>query len=199
MEVALFDILRALARDRRPSAAVPQHHRAAAIFARRDRALEIGIGQRMVLGADREALLVGVDARPARHRPALEHAVDFETEIPMEARGVVLLDDEAVAVAGLERAGGLGGLREIALGVVCGERVGHLFPPPACGRGKKSIKHASSPARFSQAPSWPAPSSPPPASPPPWPAPKSPSTCAARPSDQRHSTPCSVSRHPSPR
>ena len=78
---------------------VPQHHRAAAIFALRDGAFEVGVGERMVLGADGEALVVGVDAGALGHGPAFEDAVHFEAEVPVEARGVVFLDDEAVAFA----------------------------------------------------------------------------------------------------
>src|SRR3546814_1904029 len=86
MEMAFLDVLRALARDRRPAAAVPQHHAAAAIFALGDHAFEVGIGHRMVLGAHRETLVGGVGARPLGHRPAFEHAVDFEADVVMEPR-----------------------------------------------------------------------------------------------------------------
>src|SRR3546814_9475080 len=57
--MALFDIFRALAFDRRPGAAVPQHHAAAAIFALGDHAFEVGIGHGMVFGAHRDLLEIG--------------------------------------------------------------------------------------------------------------------------------------------
>ena len=41
----------------------------------------------------------GHQARAARHRPALHHAVELEPEIVMQARRRVLLDDEVVALA----------------------------------------------------------------------------------------------------
>jgi hypothetical protein len=118
VEVALIDVLGRFAGDRRPGAIVPQHHRAAAIFALGDGPLEIGVGQRMVFGAHRQPLLVRVDARPARDGPAFQHAVHLEAEIPVQPRGIVLLHHEAIAVPRRERSGRLGGLREIALGVI---------------------------------------------------------------------------------
>ena len=94
MQMPLVDVRRTLARNRCPGSAIPQHHRAAAIFASRNGALERRIGHRMVLGAHREALVLGVHARPARHRPAFEHAVHLDTEIEMQPRRVMLLHDE---------------------------------------------------------------------------------------------------------
>src|SRR5690606_32640202 len=78
VEVALFDVFRALPLDRRPATTIPQHHRAAAIFPLRNHALELGISHRMILGTHGKALVVRVGARPPRYRPALEHAVGFE-------------------------------------------------------------------------------------------------------------------------
>ena len=127
MEMPLGDgLARILARDRLPGAVIPQHHRAAAILALGDRALERRIGHGMVFGADREALVVGIEAGAARDRPALEHAIQLQPEIPMEARRVVLLHHEDLAGLHRELSGRLGGAREIALGVVRGEGVGFL-------------------------------------------------------------------------
>src|SRR3546814_359402 len=92
VKMTLFDILRALAVDRRPGATIPQHHRAAAIFAPGDHALEIGIAHRMVFGSHRKALVGGIGARPLGHSPAFEHPVDLEPDIIMEPRRVVLLN-----------------------------------------------------------------------------------------------------------
>jgi hypothetical protein len=87
----------------------------------------------MILGAHRETLFVGVEAGAARHGPAFEDTVRFKAEVPVEAGGVMLLDYEAVAVAGRERTRRLRRLREIPLGVIAGERIG--------------LRHVSSPAR----------------------------------------------------
>ena len=152
VQMAAIDVLRALARDRRPGTAVPQHHRAAAIFTLGDRALEIGIGKRMILGAHREPLVGGIGARPFRHRPALEHTVGLEAEVIMKARRVVLLDDEASALRlrrlsrrHLPRRLGRGG--EVALGLVLRERVG----------APRHVRRASSPARGASTPCAPGP------------------------------------------
>ena len=49
----------------------------------------------MILDLDREALVVRIERRPARHRPGLEDAVELEPQIVMQPRGGVLLDHEA--------------------------------------------------------------------------------------------------------
>jgi hypothetical protein len=104
---------------RRPGALVPHHHRAGAVFAFRDRALEVAVFERMVLDMDGEALLVGDEARPFRHRPALEHAVQLQAEIVVHPPRGVLLDYVSVAALGRGLlSGGLRGLGEIPLGPV---------------------------------------------------------------------------------
>src|SRR5690242_8194383 len=79
---------------RLPGAAVPEEHRAAAVFAGRDDPLELAVIERMILDVNGEPPLLRVEARPFRHRPALQHAVQFETEIVVQAPRRVLLDDE---------------------------------------------------------------------------------------------------------
>ena len=86
-----------------PAAAVPEHDRAAAVLPLRDRALEAAVIERVVLDMDGKPLLAGDEARTLGDRPALEHAVELEAEIVMEAARGVLLDDEAVAGAGARR------------------------------------------------------------------------------------------------
>src|SRR5258708_11351012 len=78
---------------RLPGAMIPEQHRAAAILALGDHPLEIAIVERMVLDMDGEALLAGIEARPPRNRPALEDAVELETEIVMQPRRRTFLDD----------------------------------------------------------------------------------------------------------
>ena len=77
---------------RLPGASVPEHHRPAAIFAFRDRALEGAIGQGMILGPHRQPLVGRIEAGPFGHGPAQQNAVQFQPEIVMQTRGVVLLD-----------------------------------------------------------------------------------------------------------
>ena len=90
--------------DRRPCALVPHDDRAAAIFALGDRALEIGIFQRVVFDRDGEALLARDQARAAGHRPALEHAVQREAEIVVQPGRVMLLHDKDIAAPRAARA-----------------------------------------------------------------------------------------------
>src|SRR5215218_4213921 len=107
---------------RRPAAFVPNDHRAAAILALRDDALEGEVFERMVLGMDRKALLAEGKARPARDGPALQHPVELEPQIVVEAAGIVLLHAEAVAGGGLRAALRLRGAGEVALAAIGKER-----------------------------------------------------------------------------
>src|SRR5262249_12973123 len=119
VEVTLLNRLsRVLARRGDPAADVPQHDRAATIFTPGNCALEIAVIERMVLGPHREALLVRIEARALRNRPAFEDSVQLEAEIPVQARCFMLLDDETVALA-LELAPArLLRLGEVALAIV---------------------------------------------------------------------------------
>jgi len=75
----------------RPGAAVPHDHGPAAVFALGNVALEIEVLHGMVFGAHGEPLVADRKARPARHRPALEHAVELEPQIVVgAARGMFL-------------------------------------------------------------------------------------------------------------
>jgi hypothetical protein len=80
-----------------PIATVPQHHCAAAILAFRDCAFEITVIKRVILDFDGKTLVSGIERRSFRHRPGFEDAVDFQTEIVMQARGYVLLNDKTQA------------------------------------------------------------------------------------------------------
>src|SRR5205085_8330791 len=108
-------------------------------------ALEGGVGHRMVLGAHGEPVVGGIEARPPRHRPALQRPLQLQPEIEMEAGGGMLLDHEDQVLAPLRRdaAGGLRRLREVALAIIDGERVlglgaGHgLNAPPLDGEGSE--------------------------------------------------------------
>src|SRR5262245_40268930 len=84
-----------------PAAAIPHDHRAAAVLALWDIALELEVLHRVVFGLDCEALVVGDEARTVRHRPALEHAVELEPEVVMEPPGSVHLHHELAARGGL--------------------------------------------------------------------------------------------------
>ena len=95
----------------RPLALVPHDHRAAAVLAFRDHALEGEVFDRVVLGVDRQALLAGNEARSAGDGPAFQDAIEFEPQVVMEPARIMLLDAKAVApgFAGLALRLGRGG------------------------------------------------------------------------------------------
>src|SRR5262249_25142620 len=87
------------------------------VLALRDRPLERSVLERVVLDVDGEPLLRRIEARPLRHRPALEDAVELESEVVVEpARGVLLhAEEEPVRTPLRDRALGLGGAAQVAL------------------------------------------------------------------------------------
>src|SRR5690606_10815073 len=109
-------------------ARVPDGDLAGAVLALRDRALERPVRERVVLRLDGEEVLLRVGRLAARERPAHEDAVVLQAEVPVQAPGVVLLDDEAVSLArgrGLVRHG-LGRALRVAHGAVPVQAVGPL-------------------------------------------------------------------------
>jgi hypothetical protein len=115
---------------RLPIAAVPEHHRAAAVLALGDGAFEIAVVERVVLDLDRQPAVVRVHGQAPGHRPGLEGPVELQTEVEVQAGGVVLLDDEAQAPGGLNLLLAAGfaptwfwGLGEVAHRLVAGELV----------------------------------------------------------------------------
>ena len=122
--MAFVQIFRTLARNRRPDAPVPQHHRAATIFGRRDRSLERRIGKRVIFGPDRKALVLGVPAWSSRHRPAFQHAVDFKPKIEVQSRCIMFLNHEGVARTLGNAARWFFRFRKVASAIIIGKRVG---------------------------------------------------------------------------
>jgi hypothetical protein len=108
--------------ERLPAAAVPQQDGAGAVIVRRDHAFERAVLDGMVFRAHGQALVLGIETRAARHRPALQHAVELQAEIVVQAPGGVLLDDVTPARLATLRALRLRCLGESALGVIGRER-----------------------------------------------------------------------------
>src|SRR3989344_5373774 len=84
----------------------------------------------MVLGPDREPLVPGVEARTARHRPALEPAVRLEPQVPVQPRRIVLLHHQhrrLLALAADRRGVGLGCAGKVPLRGIFGERIGRAI------------------------------------------------------------------------
>src|SRR5580704_678422 len=100
---------------RLPSAAVPDDHRARAIFALRNVSLEIKVFERVVLGADRKPLVADREARAFGDRPAFQDSVHFEPQVVMEPARRVFLNDEFSALAPGSRTCRLRSPGEVAL------------------------------------------------------------------------------------
>ncbi len=113
--------------DRLERAAVPDPHDARAVLTLRDVALKLEVLERMVLGVDREPVLLRRLRQPVRDRPRDRDTIVLEPQIPVEPGRVVLLDDEAgrgrAAARALVGSVGLGGHGEVALCPVALERL----------------------------------------------------------------------------
>ena len=89
-------------------AAIPDLDRPGPVLPGRDRPLEIGVVERVILDVDGEMPLALLQRHALRHGPAREGAVPLEPEVVVEAAGGVPLDDEAgrgAVVAAAERLG----------------------------------------------------------------------------------------------
>src|SRR3954462_11827011 len=79
-------------------AAVPHDHTALA-----ERALEVVVGQAVVLDLDGQALGGGIERRPLGHRPGPHDPADLQTQIEMVGGRLVLLDDEDTGADATDR------------------------------------------------------------------------------------------------
>src|SRR3546814_11192059 len=80
----------------------------------------------MILRADRQSLVRRIRAWPARHGPAFENAVYFQTQIPMQSCGIMFLYDEEIALGLGSFPTRLRGFGIVQLGVVAAEGAGVL-------------------------------------------------------------------------
>lgn len=76
-------------------AVVVDGHPAAAVFAGRDHAGEIEVFEWVILGVFGQVVAGLVAGEPTGNGEGDQHAVVFEADVPVQAAGVVLLDDEA--------------------------------------------------------------------------------------------------------
>src|SRR5215510_2575699 len=99
-----------------PEAAIPQHDRAAAIFALRNAAFEITVIERVVFGFHGKALVLGIERGTLGHGPRLENAIDLEAQIKVQSSRRVFLHDKAWILRGCNfaPAARFDGSREIA-------------------------------------------------------------------------------------
>src|SRR5215471_17673917 len=79
---------------RYPSPSIPYDDRTGAVLSFRDHALEAPILERVVFGLHRKPLLRRIHARPLRHGPTLEHAVELQSKVVVQPGRVMLLDHE---------------------------------------------------------------------------------------------------------
>jgi hypothetical protein len=107
--------------------AVPDRHRPGAVAPLRDLPVEVEVLQRVVLGVDRQPVVLGLGRQAVGDGERDQHAVVLEPQVPVQARGVVLLDHEAPRrrVARVVAGRGLGRRGEVALAVVLLEAAGH--------------------------------------------------------------------------
>src|SRR5580658_10205897 len=103
-----------------PPACVPEHYRAAAIFALGNGPLETAVGERMVFSAHRKALVERIEAGTFGDSPAQQDSIQFQPEVVMKTRGVVFLNEVAeFLLADFDATGRrFGGLVEIAFAAV---------------------------------------------------------------------------------
>src|SRR6185312_1193725 len=136
--------------DRMPGAAIPHHHGARSVLARRNDAFEAAVFERMVFDVHRQPLVVRVEARTFGHRPAQQHTVQLEPEVVVQMAGRMLLDDEAqlLRLAADDAPARLGRGPKIALLAVafqshaCRPRSGPLPFGRRAGRSARCSDHA---------------------------------------------------------
>ena len=100
LQLSLFILLDGVAAvDEFIAPLIPDHVLARTVVAFRDMSLEFQILDRMVFRLDGEPLVIGVERRSFPHRPRLEDAAYFQTEIEVEHGSVMFLHDEAMTVS----------------------------------------------------------------------------------------------------
>src|SRR5262249_36204525 len=80
------------------NAVVPDDDIACAVVSFWNDALEISVVDRMIFRERGQTLLCGIEAGPFRNCPGTKYTFHFEAEVIMQARRVMFLNDETVAV-----------------------------------------------------------------------------------------------------
>jgi hypothetical protein len=75
-------------------AVIPDDDLTGAVLTLGNGPLELPVVERVILDVDREVIGLGVHRQALGQRPRHEHAVAFESKVPVQRSGVVLLDDE---------------------------------------------------------------------------------------------------------
>ena len=80
-------------------ASVPDLNGAGAVLAGRDLALEVGVGERVILDVNREMAFAWLEWNPLRDGPARKSAVALEAEVVVQTPRGMALDDEPQSTA----------------------------------------------------------------------------------------------------
>ena len=75
--------------------AVPQHHRAAAVFPFGNHALELRVIDRVIFNFDGEMLFALLPWKSFRHGPRFQNAFHFQAEVVMQPARIMFLNDKA--------------------------------------------------------------------------------------------------------
>lgn len=87
-----------------PSAAIPQHHRCAAVLWFRNDAFKITVLNRMILDTSCEAFHGGIERRTLRNSPGKQHSAPFQSKIIVQVGGLVFLHNvQKVTLRGSDR------------------------------------------------------------------------------------------------
>ena len=79
---------------RLPCAAIPKHHRAAAVLSLRNDSFKVSVLQRMVFHLHGEALVSRKVTRPLGHSPALEDSTPAQAKVVMQSGRRMFLNHE---------------------------------------------------------------------------------------------------------
>ncbi len=120
--------------QRHPGPTVPDDHRAGAVVAGGDATLEAGVVERVIFDQLCETPHLRVQARPLRNRPALQRIAHLQTQVVVQAPGVVFLDHEDRLVGGRHAALRLRRLAKAPLGSVGVDAAGHGVRRPGWRR-----------------------------------------------------------------
>src|SRR5699024_6300122 len=107
-------------------ARIPDRHLTATVLTLGNRAFEGGILHRVILGLDREVILLRIGRWPFGQGPRCQNAVVFEAKIPVQRLSVVLLNHkgELICTVPMAAGAGFGGAFWVAFGPIDFQPVG---------------------------------------------------------------------------
>ncbi len=127
MELSLAVLLLGVAPDF-PGAAIPEHDRAGPVFADGNSALERAVFHRMVLDRHGQTADLGIETRPLRHGPTLEHVADLQSKVVVQLTRRVFLHDIQSAGTFCRSTARFAGAAKVTFAAVRCERHGICLP-----------------------------------------------------------------------